>query len=79
MGHHSGGKFKIKDLDTYHGKSLREAQTFILNAERRFRIDRGRQFRTDANKVDYCVLAFRRDPTRKWNAYESRAGPERTS
>ena len=70
---------KFRDLVTFQGKSLREAQVFTAGADRRFRIDAGSQYPTDQNKIDYCVLAFRLGPAAKWERHERREGLGNTS
>src|SRR6266536_4308632 len=57
-----GVKQKFRDLPTYHGKSIKEAQGFIARAEHRFRINQGYRFPTDTAKIDYSVLAFGTQP-----------------
>lgn len=68
------GAPKFRDLPAYNGKTLREAQTFLDGAERRFRIDAGLQYRDDQSKINYCVLAFGTAPAAKWERYERRRG-----
>lgn len=65
---------KFRDLPVYNGKTLREAQTFLDGAERRFRIDAGLRYRGDQSRIDYCVLAFGTAPAAKWERYERRRG-----
>lgn len=65
---------KFRDLPVYNGKTLREAQTFLDGAERRFRIDAGQRYRDDQARIDYCVLAFGTAPAAKWERYERRQG-----
>ncbi|ELR07752.1 hypothetical protein GMDG_00375 [Pseudogymnoascus destructans 20631-21] len=65
---------KFRDLATFQGKSLREAQVFAAGADHRFRIDAGSQYPTDQNKIDYCVLAFGPAPAAKWERHERREG-----
>ncbi|KFY17373.1 hypothetical protein V491_05014, partial [Pseudogymnoascus sp. VKM F-3775] len=65
---------KFRDLPVYNGKTLREAQTFLDGAERRFRIDAGVRYKDDQSKIDYCVLAFGTAPAAKWERYERRRG-----
>ncbi|ELR07081.1 hypothetical protein GMDG_08258, partial [Pseudogymnoascus destructans 20631-21] len=65
---------KFRDLATFQGKSLREAQVFAAGADRRFRIDARSQYPTDQNKIDYCVLAFGPTPAAKWERHERREG-----
>jgi len=78
-GRAQGVKQKFRDLATYHGKNIKEAQAFIAGAERRFRIDQGYRFPTDTAKIDYCVLAFGTQPAARWNRYERREGIGRTT
>ncbi len=65
---------KFRDLPTYASKTLREAQTFLDGAERRFRMDDGARYPSDQSKIDYCVLAFGPALGAKWERYERRAG-----
>jgi hypothetical protein len=65
---------KFRDLPTYNGKTLREAQTFLNGADRRFRMDGGTRYPDDQSRIDYCVLAFGPGPAAKWERHEQRAG-----
>lgn len=70
----SRGAPKFRDLPTYYGKDLKEAQGFVHGAERRFRIDNGTRYRSDQDRIDYCVLAFGPGPAAKWERHEQRQG-----
>ncbi|ELR09211.1 hypothetical protein GMDG_03785 [Pseudogymnoascus destructans 20631-21] len=72
--HRSRKAPRFRDLPIFRGKNLREAQSFVAGADRRFRIDDGLQYATDQNKIDYCVLAFGPGPAAKWERYERREG-----
>jgi hypothetical protein len=65
----------VRELPTYYGRSIEEAQAFIAGAERRFRVDGGYYYDTDEKRIDYCVLAFAEGPERIWSAYEETEGP----
>ena len=66
---------RVRELPTYYGRSIEEAQAFIAGAERRFRIDGGYYYDTDERRIDYCVLAFAQGPERVWSTYEETEGP----
>jgi hypothetical protein len=66
-------------LPDYHGRSIQEALAFIAGEERWFRIDDGHRFPTDALKIDCCVLAFGKEPARRWGRYKQRAALEETT
>jgi hypothetical protein len=65
---------RIRELLSYYGKDIQEAQDFISGAERRFRLDGGYYYPDDTSKIDYCVLAFETKPYRQWSVYEEDAG-----
>ncbi len=69
---------KFRDLPTYHGKGLKDSQSFINGAEQRFRIDGGARYPDHQSKIDYCVLAFAPGPSAKWKRYERRQGLKTT-
>ena len=70
---------RFRDLPTFNGKSIKEAQAFVAGAERRFRIDANTQYPTDQDKIDYCALAFGTGPAAKWERHERREGLGRTT
>jgi hypothetical protein len=61
---------EVRDLPTYYGRTIEEAQAFISGAERRFWLDRGYYYGSDQEKIDFCVLAFAEYPKRLWTSYE---------
>ena len=65
----------VRALPTYYGRSIKEAQAFILGAERQFRINGGYYYNMDEKRINYCVLAFAQRPERVWSAYKETEGP----
>jgi hypothetical protein len=61
---------QVRDLPTYYGRTIEEAQAFISGAERRFRLDRGYYYGSDQEKINFCILAFAEYPERLWTSYE---------
>jgi hypothetical protein len=61
-------RVRVRNLPTYYGKTIEEAQAFISGAERRFRLSS--EYNTDQQRIDYCVLAFADKPARIWDQYE---------
>ena len=59
----------VRDLPTYYGHTIEEAQAFISGAERRFRMLGGTW--RDQEKIDYCVVALDKKLERRWSFYES--------
>lgn len=71
---------RVRELPTYYGKNIQEAQDFLSGAERRFRLDRGYYYPDDTSKIDYCILAFESKPYQQWSVYkEDIGGPGHTT
>ena len=56
---------RVRELPTYYGKNIQEAQDFLSGAERRFRLDRGYYYLDNTLKFDYYVLVFKSKPYRQ--------------
>lgn len=65
---------KLRDLPSYKGRNIQEAQSFIASAEREFRRDGGYYIQTDTDKIDHCVFAFDTEVERRWTGYEEETG-----
>lgn len=65
---------KTRELRTYRGKSLREADNFFYDAELKWKEDQGYTWRSDDAKITHCVSAFEGLPKEMWRRKEKSGG-----
>jgi len=65
---------KTRELPTYKGKSIKEAQDFFYQAELKWRKDSGIIWATDAAKVTHCASCFKGIARDIWKRRERSVG-----
>ena len=69
---------KTRELPTYKGKSIKEAQDFFYQAELKWREDGGITWATDAAKVTHCASCFEGIARDIWKRRERSVGVNTT-
>lgn len=70
---------KTRELPTYKGRNIKEAQDFFYQAELKWREDNDITWRDDAAKVTHCVSCFEGIARDIWKRKERRAGVNNTT
>jgi hypothetical protein len=70
---------KTRELSTYKGKTIKEAQDFFYQAELKWREDGDVTWDTDAAKVTHCVSCFEGIARDIWKRKERSVGVDNTS
>jgi Zinc knuckle len=70
---------KTRELPTYKGKNIKEAQDFFYQAELKWREDGDITWDTDAAKVTHCVSCFEGIARDVWKRRERMVGVDNTS
>jgi hypothetical protein len=65
---------RLPDLPTFKRASIREAESFIAQAERQFQLNKRYHYPTDQDRIDFCVGFFDSRLERKWATYEADVG-----
>ena len=70
---------KTRELPTYKGKNIKEAQDFFYQAELKWREDNDITWTTDAAKVTHCASCFEGIARDIWKRREKTVGVDNTS
>jgi hypothetical protein len=65
---------KTKDLPQYDRKTYQDARIFFDQAEDKWRADRNLTWRTDEEKIDYCILYLDKVLRKAWRVREEEVG-----